>query len=134
MIFCIERFMATRHEEGCYENSVSKLFLVCKKDHRTMTPGWQGASPCFGRCAPGGAGFQTGDIVTEKLGEVTVDRQYLLEELLALPEHKKKCMGGETATTRGALPLSPWSSINRCTTKIVCQQKKNSGIPTTLLR
>ena len=42
-----ERFVAARHEEGCYEKASSNIFMLAKV-YRTMTSGRQGA-PYFRR-------------------------------------------------------------------------------------
>ena len=65
--FFNERFMATRHEERCYEKSISIYFLVCKgllvqsNDAVGVARG-----TAFQELRPG-AGFKTGDFVKEKL-------------------------------------------------------------------
>ena len=62
-----DRFMAARHEEGCYEKNKVYIFsCLQRKAYRTMTSGWKGA-PYFQEIRPG-AGFKTGDFVKEKLG------------------------------------------------------------------
>ena len=59
-------FMAARHEEGCYEDIPSHIFLFAN-NYRTMTSGGQGDTPYFIQEIRPGAGFNTGDFVEEKL-------------------------------------------------------------------
>ena len=56
--------MAARHEEGCNEKSILKLFRVCKGLSNDDVGAARGA--VFQEIRPG-AGFRTGDFVNEKL-------------------------------------------------------------------
>ena len=68
-IFFIERFAAARHDEGCYGKITFSYFLVYKglsNDDVGVARGVaRGAE--YQEVRPG-AGFQTGDSATEKLG------------------------------------------------------------------
>ena len=66
-----ERFVAARHEEGCYEKSILKKFHVCKGLSNDDVGAARGTA--FREIRPV-AGFKTGDFVEEKLGGFTVER------------------------------------------------------------
>ena len=60
----IERFIAARHEEGCYENNITLHFLACKG----VSNGDVGvARGTVFQAIRLGAGFKIGDFVKEKL-------------------------------------------------------------------
>ena len=65
LIFFNERFMAARHEEGCYENNISMCSLVCKEISEDDVGVARGTVSQETRP---GAGLKTGDFVKEKLG------------------------------------------------------------------
>ena len=70
-VVCVhERFVTVRHDEVCYKENISKIFLVCKGlSHHDVR-----VARCtlFQDVRPG-AGLKTGDLVKHKL-EATVKR------------------------------------------------------------
>ena len=64
-MFFNERFMAARHEDGRFAKRNFMYFLVCKGLSNDDVGGTRGTE--FQEIRPG-AGFETGDFVTEMLG------------------------------------------------------------------